>query len=148
MGTRCITNVIDEKGDVYVSLYRQFDGYPDGGHGEELADWLEGAHIGNGIGARPAPGFFNGVGDLAARLVTFFKDDHEHIGSFYLNPPDPTAKEEFTYTVQGRNPNWDKGTPFGEVTVKVEAYDRVLFEGNVVDYRAWITQEKNSEEDF
>lgn len=144
MGTRCITNVIDEEGNVYVSLYRQFDGYPAGGHGEKLADWLKDAHIGNGIGSRPESGFFNGVGDLAVRLVTFFKEDHEHIGNFYLVPPVFADKEEFTYTVQGKDPSYDT---VGEVAVKVEAYDRVLFEGNVEEYRFWINQEINSEDE-
>lgn len=148
MGTRCVTNVIDGDGEIYVSLYRQFDGYPDGGHGEELAEFLKGAEIGNGIGARPSAGFFNGVGDLACRLVAFFKEDHRNIGSFYLLPPKNNNSEEFTYTVFGENPSFIlNNAPNGGVSVRVDAYDREIFSGTAEEFASWIESYKGEDDE-
>lgn len=132
MGTRAVTNVVSEKGEVYVSLYRQYDGYPQGGHGEELADWLEGAVIGNGIGSNLPPKFFNGVGDLAARLVTFFKEDHLNIGSFYLIPAGTDWGPDYTYTVRVMEDR--------PVELKVRAYDSTVFQGTVEGFRSWMEE--------
>jgi hypothetical protein len=48
MGTRCLTKVYDEDTEI-LCLYRQFDGYPKGGHGDELTAFLSGMKITNGI---------------------------------------------------------------------------------------------------
>lgn len=146
MGTRSVTNVVDEDGDIYVSLYRQYDGYPDG-HGKELAEFLKGAEIGNGIGANPSPGFFNGVGDLACRLVTFFKEDHGTIGNFYLLPPKGDNTQEFNYTVTGINPGFSfNDASNGEVFVKVDSYSSELFSGTVEEFASWVeTYEEDDE---
>lgn len=150
MGTRAITNVVDEKGNVYVSLYRQYDGYPLGGHGEELAEWLEGAVIGNGIqGGERRPKFFNGIGDLACRMVAFFKGDYSDYGGFYLLPHgDDGWGGDYVYTVQARNPIYsiaDGKEPETTVTVKVESWDTLLFEGSVEDFRVWIIEDSEDE---
>lgn len=47
MGTRSLTFMSDECGDVLVCMYRQFDGYMSG-HGVELAEFLAGFPIVNG----------------------------------------------------------------------------------------------------
>lgn len=149
MGTRAITNVMDESGAYYVSLYRQFDGYPYGGHGEELAEFLNGAVIGNGISSNPPAGFFNGVGDLALRLVSFFKSDHRNIGGFYLEPPSEDNKQEFTYTIIGYNPSYTihaKEDP-KPIRVIVENYERELFDGSVEEFQVWVSQPLDEEED-
>lgn len=151
MGTRSITNVVDESGAYYVSLYRQYDGYPLGGHGEELAEFLQDAHIGNGIGANIPAGFFNGVGDLACRLVAHFKDNASDIGSFYLQPPSEDNREEFTYTVFASNPIYtlrDGKAPDGQVTVLVESYDKTLFQGTTEEFSVWVAKSEDDEEDF
>lgn len=138
MGTRSVTNVVDEDGAIYVSLYGQWDGYPSS-HGKELAEFLKGAEIGNGIGANPSPGFFNGVGDLACRLVSFFKEDHKNIGSFYLLPPKEENTQEFTYTVTGVNPSFTfNAAPNGGVFVKVDSYNRELFSGTAEEFSSWV----------
>lgn len=138
MGTRSITNVVDENGDVYVSLYRQFDGYPSG-HGKELADWLEGAIIGNGISSNPPSGFFNGVGDLACRLVSFFKDDHNSIGSFYLVPPGSGWGADYTYTLTGVDPGFSSNSgATGSITIKVDHYsEETVFLGSIEEFNIW-----------
>ena len=61
MGTRCLTYVYEGNSPL-VCLYRQFDGYPSG-HGAELANFLKGIKLGNGIADNPKMGkFANGMG--------------------------------------------------------------------------------------
>jgi len=71
MGTRSLTFVYDERGDAIINLYRQYDGYPSG-HGAELAEFLAGKRIVNGL-AGDTSMVFNGMGCLAASLVANFK---------------------------------------------------------------------------
>lgn len=81
MGTRCLTYVYE--GDTpIVCMYRQFDGYPEG-HGMELAEFLNGGRIVNGLTMRNEK-VFNGMGCLAAQMVAKFKSEP---GGFYLHAP-------------------------------------------------------------
>ena len=81
MGTRSLTFVYDEDGDAIINMYAQWDGYPEG-HGQEIANFLQGKEIVNGLG-RDTAMVFNGMGCLAAALVANFKTD---AGGFYLYP--------------------------------------------------------------
>ena len=89
MGTRSLTYVFstDSSGDSkpLVCMYRQYDGYL-AGHGLELAEFLSPFKIVNGLGGRslddPKPA--NGMGCLAAQMVSHFKGDIP--GNFYLYP--------------------------------------------------------------
>ena len=104
MGTRSLTRVIetyrDEKKDkqvkvTLVNMYRQYDGYPEG-HGTELADFLKGGKVVNGIGGDDT-NVFNGAGCLAAQMIAYFKDG---AGGIYIEPI--TAKncgQEYEYEV-------------------------------------------------
>ena len=80
MGTRCLTFVYDITGQPIVNLYRQYDGYPTG-HGAELAQFLNSGTIVNGLSDNSTTRYFNGVGDLAAQMVAYFK---QTIGNFYI----------------------------------------------------------------
>lgn len=85
MGTRSLTYVFEsyKDGDVPIlCLYRQYDGYVEG-HGRELADFLRGNKVVNGLGLNPER-VFNGMGCLAASLVAHFKKDP---GQFYIHAP-------------------------------------------------------------
>jgi hypothetical protein len=103
MGTRSLTRVIEhfasDKGDVastLVCMYRQMDGYPSG-HGADLAEFLKGMKIVNGIGASNPKKIANGAGCLAAQLVAHFKDGP---GSIYLYPADTTdAGQDYEYDI-------------------------------------------------
>jgi hypothetical protein len=99
MGTRALTVVQENDKDVIV-MYRQYDGYPDG-HGQELADFLKGITLGNGISGDKAMGTFaNGMGCLAAQIVAHFKTE---AGGFYLYPGETRdCGEEYTYIVTAR----------------------------------------------
>lgn len=108
MGTRCLTIVEDEQGKELVTLYRQFDGYPEG-HGAELKSFLHGFHIVNGISDRNAKKTANGAGCLAAQLVTHFKSQ-SRLGGFYLYPQGTRdVGEEYIYRVRVYGPDWEKG---------------------------------------
>ena len=83
MGTRCLTVMYDtgeDKKEIAV-LYRQMDGYPEG-HGAELAEFLDGFKIVNGI-SNERDKLANGGGCLAAQIIAHFKDS---VGQFYLYP--------------------------------------------------------------
>lgn len=80
MGTRALTFVYDEQGTPVLNLYRQFDGYMSA-HGEELAHFLAGLKLVNGIG-HDSKGLANGMGCLAAQMVAHFKAS---VGGFYIH---------------------------------------------------------------
>ena len=117
MGTRSLTIIQDEDGSEIAVLYRQFDGYPEGhgaelrafcegkpiikGHRAELRAFCEGKPIINGIPVGSnTPKFgeaFNGITDLAAAIVSFFKKNE--VGEFYLHPPGYRNGEDWRYYV-------------------------------------------------
>ena len=69
MGTRCLTVFKEEDGTEIAVMYRQMDGYPEG-HGQALADFLEGRRIVNGYNMNDKKErAFNGMGCLAAILA-------------------------------------------------------------------------------
>ena len=89
MGTRCLTFVYEKYGQVQkpvVNMYRQYDGYPTG-HGAELAEFLSGGRMVNGLAQTKTVKeiVFNGMGCLAAQMVTNFKQTP---GGFYIHPVD------------------------------------------------------------
>jgi hypothetical protein len=83
MGTRSITLLLDHDGEHLASIYRQFDGYPDG-HGKELAA-LADRKVVNGIGE----GFTtethaNGYSELGAKIIAGLKNKNQD-GNIYLS---------------------------------------------------------------
>ncbi len=91
MGTRSLTRVIETwKNDdgkqlkqMLVTMYRQYDGYPEG-HGQELANFLKAGKVVNGLGMDNPTKVFNGAGCLAAQMVSHFKGDSA--GGIYIYP--------------------------------------------------------------
>ena len=84
MGTRSLTFVYDGNqrvANLCMVMYQQFDGYPSG-VGLEIADFLDGREVVNGIGADVGKAS-NGMACLAAELVSETKDG---IGGTYLYP--------------------------------------------------------------
>jgi hypothetical protein len=92
MGTRSLTFVYESYkarngkivNEPIINMYRQFDGYPTG-HGAELAEFLNGGRMVNGLIMTKTPQelVFNGMGCLTAQLVAHFKTEP---GQFYLHP--------------------------------------------------------------
>lgn len=112
MGTRCLTFVYDHDKPI-INLYRQFDGYPSG-HGLELARFLLPIKLINGIGVNDTENVANGMGCLAAQIVSHFKTE---VGGFYLYPIDETdAWQDYEYHVY-------------EDKVKIKSFNENIFEG-------------------
>jgi hypothetical protein len=97
MGTRSLTYVFNDNCDPIVCMYRQFDGYPSG-HGSELADFLISGEVVNGIPVGYNKKVFNGMGCLAAQMISHFKNES---GGFYLHFPDldQDCWQEYEYHV-------------------------------------------------
>ena len=115
MGTRSLTKVIetwkDESGKKQrkpiTCMYRQYDGYLDG-HGQDLAKWLSGYTIVNGIPMDKSEPMFNGMDCLAAQMFVHFKssgckDDGtptSNAGGIYCMHPDAEdCWEEYLYEI-------------------------------------------------
>ena len=82
MGTRSLTYVYDGETPI-MCMYRQYDGYLSG-HGQELANFLNELQMGQGISGKPELfTFANGMGDLAAQMIVWFKKTP---GGFYIHP--------------------------------------------------------------
>jgi hypothetical protein len=96
MGTRCLTIVYDH-GKPIVNLYRQYDGYPTG-HGAELYEFLQQfAAITNGIAVGETRKTANGMGCLAAQLISHFK---QSVGGFYIHSVEATdCGQDYEYHV-------------------------------------------------
>jgi len=142
MGTRSLTILPGEvPGEEAAVMYRQMDGYPTG-HGQELADFLRGAAIVNGIpfgGLENEDGdavlIFNGPACLAAAIVAHFK---EGPGGFYLYPAGTRdTGEEYVYTIIAapvEGLGMDKEG--GKIGLKVECSyaEGAIFEGFADDF--------------
>ena len=150
MGTRSLTTFIEtytdretgkkQKNEI-VTMYRQYDGYPTG-HGTELAEFLAGGSLVNGIGLNDTK-VFNEMGCLSAQVIAHFKDG---AGGFYLQRANKNSGEEYRYHVIG-----DFDTK--EVTIKVfevgymnkkDEYvnkTRTIFEGSPTEFLEAIKNE-------
>ena len=147
MGTRSLTFVYDEDGNKIINLYRQFDGYPTG-HGQELAEFLNGGRMVNGmIMTKTAQELvFNGAGCLAAQLVAHFKQSP---GGFYLYPV--TAEDcgqdyEYHVHTDGKNISvkvMDCGCNFFGMT-QSDTYEP-LFDGNLEQFSKFCADEETYE---
>ena len=99
MGTRSLTVIregweaTDTPTDL-VAIYRQFDGYPEE-HGKDLANFVDGLTITNGIGAETGR-TANGSGCIAAQLVHELKTD---VGNIYLQANNRDCGAEYVYTI-------------------------------------------------
>ena len=133
MGTRSLTFVYEKYGQVQkpvVNMYRQYDGYPTG-HGAELAEFLSGGRMVNGLAQTKTVKeiVFNGMGCLAAQMVTNFKQTP---GGFYIHPVDfnQDCWQDYEYHVYEKH-------------VVVKNPTEVIFDGYWSDFLS-VTTEKES----
>ena len=136
MGTRSLTYikesyetcVADEENNNEVHkttknilcMYRQYDGYPSG-HGMELAEFLQDFSIVNGYSITDPKPSANGMGCLAAQLISHFKDG---IGNIYIHHSDnKDCGEEYTYTIYNKK---------GKVHMRIyDIWDKkIIFDGS------------------
>lgn len=126
MGTRSLIHFKSEADETLCTVYRQFDGYPDG-RGQELADFLKTRKLINGINGQKMDVAANGMGCLAAQWVAQEKDD---IGGVYMYTPDAdNCWEEYTYTVF---PGKD-----GVILMTCDGDENESFSGSPHDFEAW-----------
>jgi len=98
MGTRSLTIVKDPDGHHLVTVYRQYDGYPEG-HGADLLEFLSSKNMVNGIPVSESKLFANGYEELAAQLVWHLKKDNQ-VGNIYIYPPGTEGVgEEWVYEI-------------------------------------------------
>jgi len=98
MGTRSLTVITDGDCNQEIAvMYKQFDGYPTG-HGDELAKFLQGFMVVNGIPCGAPERMANGASCLAAQIIAHFKDG---AGSIYLYPAGTRdCGDEYVYEVK------------------------------------------------
>jgi len=122
MGTRSVTTIEDE-GKPLLKIYKQYDGYVEGGLGEELIDFLRGRRVVNGYSMKDQEDrAFNGLGCLAASIVAHLKDG---IGNVYIQALDDDYEGAYNYFIS------EDG---GRLYIRMEAYGRVLYNGAVDDF--------------
>lgn len=129
MGTRHLTYVHDESDNILVCMYGQWDGYPTG-HGADLANFLSGGKMVNGLPVGSKEKLFNGMGCLAAQLVSHFKKE---AGSFYIYPPklDHDCWQEYEYHI----------IPNGVNVLSVSGSDKEsIFKGSWEDFRSFCSK--------
>lgn len=103
MGTRSTTLFIekmkDKEGKItfhpLMKFYRQYDGYPEG-HGSQIAHFLDSGILVNGINMNSDKKQFNGIGCLAAQVISHLKGDKS--GGIYITPID-SGGEEYNYEI-------------------------------------------------
>jgi hypothetical protein len=140
MGTRALTFVYDGEKPI-VNLYRQYDGYPTG-HGRELAEFLDGFKVVNGIGAETTR-IANGMGCLAAQVVAHFKDS---VGGFYIHSVDATeCGQDFEYHVYQKDKELrvritDRGCNLFGLTMSDT--NKGIFDGTVAEFVTFCTEDE------
>lgn len=138
MSTRSLTH-IHEDGQILMTFYRQSDGYPEG-HGADLAEFLAGLYIVNGMSAETV-NKANGMGCLAAQLVRRFKAGP---GGIYIYPAgSKDCGEAYTYNVRiGKEVSIPNGRGVREanmIEMSVTDYDgKELFNGAPADFPAFV----------
>lgn len=111
MGTRSLTFVYTDHYngggcEPIINMYRQYNGYPSG-HGAELAKFLTSFEdLTNGIPLGDTRKLANGMGCLAAQMISHFKTG---VGGFYLYPvTSKNCGQEYEYHIYS-----DRITVFG-----------------------------------
>ena len=126
MGTRALTFVYDADNQPFLNLYRQYDGYIEGGHGSELAEFLAGKKLVNGYG-KESNDLANGMGCLAASLVAHFK---ETVGGFYIHSVTETqCGQDYEYHVYE-----DRVKVLGPGSIFNPGVNATLFEGSWAEF--------------
>lgn len=140
MGTRSLTVLKSGDQEICV-LYRQFDGYPEG-HGKELAEFLAGKAVVNGIRG-DANTVFNGPSAMAAQVVAHFVDPEE-TGGFYLHGPGTRGiGEEYIYEVSAELPRGFVETK-NPIAIKMTGYRN--FDGTPEQFLEMLSQPVTDDE--
>ena len=145
MGTRSLVHFHDEPwdgkdGDIFVTIYRQFDGYYDG-RGVDLAKFLAAFTMCNGFGMDDKSGTHaNGMGCLAAQWIA--KEKHD-IGNVYVQKPGVAAKDDVFIEYEYHVRNVD-----GDLELEARGHDGydLPFKGKPADFDAAKLKVPNKED--
>ncbi len=121
MGTRCLINFI-ERGETLATVYRQFDGYPDG-MGDDLKDILGNSKIINGFMDQVTPEFFNVMGCLTAYVICELKQ--RKIGNVYIYPANTSVDVDYIYKISNSD--------FG-LHMDISGYGENVYSGLIKDF--------------
>jgi hypothetical protein len=144
MGTRSLTFVYDGD-EAIINMYRQYDGYPTG-HGAELAEFLTPFNMVNGIRVGETRKIANGMGCLAAQLVSHFKAGEA--GQFYLYPTTAVdCGQDYEYHIykdeQGiRVRITDRGCNMFGLTMSDK--NEALFDGTLAEFAEYCTEKEEA----
>lgn len=150
MGTRSLTYFY-ENNEPFAAFYRQFDGYPQGGHGEELGKILAGITLVNGYQMGQEAGLYaNGAGCLAAQIVAKMKEE-TGIGGIYLINPNPEKHtegwQEYEYHIHVNTVAVDEWRYAFETHIECRDPKRVIFSGSFADFYKWAKNPKMGSDD-
>jgi hypothetical protein len=106
MATRALINIVQRQegrsfskmlkpSDIYVQIRKHYDGYQSG-LGVTLANYLQGYDIRNGIPSKYQGPIANGIGCLAAQLISYLKQEP---GDVYVQPPVDLGLEDYVYYI-------------------------------------------------
>ena len=106
MSTRALINIVNRQegrsfsktlkpSAIHTQVYNHYDGHPER-LGVTLASYLKDYDIRNGIPNEYQGPIANGIGCLAAQLVSYLKDEP---GSIYLQPPRNIDFEDYVYYI-------------------------------------------------
>jgi hypothetical protein len=135
MGTRSLTIFKEDDADIVV-MYRQYDGYPSG-YGQELAGFLAGMMMVNGLPPDAPKKIANGMSCLAAQIIAHFKEEP---GGIYLHAAGTRDYgEDYRYYVtgmEGKEPTIQVHEVSGGWGAKPTS-ETLLFEGTATEVLAW-----------
>lgn len=161
MGTRSLTIFKDGQEELAV-LYRQFDGYPEV-HGMDLANFLSGLNVVNGIPMGSTDRMANGGGCLAVQVIHYLKQKECYdpcvkslsrgAGGLYLYKAGTRdAGEEWTYVLTCEEAEVPLGERVKDNQVQVtvwngeEGKSDKVFEGPAQDFY-WFCKEVKDKRD-
>ena len=123
MGTRSVTTIAKD-GIPILKVYRQYDGYIEGGLGQELVDFLRGRPVVNGYSTKDEEErAFNGECCLAASIVAHLKDG---IGNVYIQPLDEDYEGAYNYLIEVHD---------GKIHIRMTGYGgEIHYDGFVDDF--------------
>jgi hypothetical protein len=97
MSTRALAKVYNEDGKILVTIYKHWDGYPDG-FGADLEKFAAQFTLVNGLNSGQPEIVANGMGCFAAFLVQYLKKE---AGDVYIYPPEASdCWEEYIYHIK------------------------------------------------
>lgn len=137
MGTRATIIVCNEdRTEVLVKLYKQFDGYLEG-LGEQIYDILKNKKVVNGYTLEDEKaGYYNGIGCLAASLIKELKTT---IGNVYVDSVFNNDNEYYTYCIYSKKDR--------DIYIAFLEDDIIKYNGLINEFKTYIDNYNYDDED-